>query len=151
MGIDGMTPGRKAAHTAKWANTMTRWLVTRLRSRPAWKMVAFTGPRGGESVGIVDVLAIRKDHRGLASGFKRGDAFEIILFQIKGGSAPWPTTDEILRLQQVGQFYRARAVVLAVWKKGRQPVLYALKATWRDDGNFRSAWDEITAVAEFFK
>ena len=45
---------------------------------------------GHESAGIVDLMAIRKDHGTHNSKFKRGDLFEIILIQIKGGGARLP-------------------------------------------------------------
>jgi len=91
-----------------------------------WQLVAFNGPNGGESRGIVDFLAIRKDHRdhGKGSPFKRGDLFEIVLVQVKGGSADWPNDEDLQRLRAVRRRYRARAVVLAEWEKGTQPTFY---------------------------
>ena len=68
----------------------------------------FFGKDGGESRGIVDLLAIRKDHRSPPTGLKRGDLFEIVLVQIKGGSARWPTRSDILRLRQVARHYHAK-------------------------------------------
>ena len=52
-----------------------------------WQLVGFPGPAGRESTRIVDLIAIRKDHATVNGGFKRGDLFEIILIQIKGGGA----------------------------------------------------------------
>ena len=100
-------PTHKAAQTAKWATTMTKWLVSRTKSRTNWQLVEFTGPGGRESRGIVDLLAIRKDHRASGDDLKRGDLFEIILLQIKGGSARWPSRNDILRLRQVARHHRA--------------------------------------------
>ena len=97
------TPTKKAARTAKWATTMTKWLVTRTKSRTDWQLVEFPGPGGAESRGIVDMLAIRKDHRSPPSGPKRGDLFEIVLVQIKGGTARSPSRDDILRLRKVAR------------------------------------------------
>ena len=77
----------KATKTAKWATTMTKWLLSRSNCRPKWQVVAFTGPNGCESAGIVNLLAIRKDHKTFKSKLKRGDLFEIIIIQVKGGSA----------------------------------------------------------------
>ena len=47
-----------------------------------------------------------------------GDLFEIILVQVKGGSARSPTTEDCIRLREVARHYAARAVVLFEWKKG---------------------------------
>src|SRR5262245_9882791 len=101
-----------AIRTAKWATTMTKWRIgfetggRRLAKpgvRPArrWQLVSFPGPAGRESAGIVDVMAIRRDHRLSSRKFKRGDLFEIILIQIKGGGARGPKMDDILRLRTV--------------------------------------------------
>jgi hypothetical protein len=59
--------------------------VTDRRRSSRWQLVGFPGPGGRESAGIVDLLAIRKNHTKPKSPFKRGDLFEIILIQIKGG------------------------------------------------------------------
>ena len=67
-------PTHKAAQTAKWATTMTKWLVSRTKSRTNWQLVEFSGPGGFESRGIVDLLAIRKDHRTSGDDLKRGGA-----------------------------------------------------------------------------
>lgn len=93
---DSLSPTQKAARTAKWATTMTKWSIafdtggkTRRNDPKAgrrWQLVAFNGPHGGESRGIVDFTAIRKDHREHGQDpFKRGDLFEIVLVQVKGG------------------------------------------------------------------
>ncbi|MBA2438741.1 MAG: hypothetical protein H0V52_10420 [Acidimicrobiia bacterium] len=63
-----------------------KWLIRRARSERAWEIVNFTGRAGRESAGIVDLLAIRKDHT-IDLVKHRGDYFEMILIQVKGGSA----------------------------------------------------------------
>ena len=71
-------------------------------------------------MGIVDVLAIRKDTaRPNDPRLKRGDLFEMILVQMKGGSARIPDDEEIKRLKAVKTHYRAREIVLFCWKGGR--------------------------------
>jgi hypothetical protein len=55
-----------------------------------------------------------------ATPFKRGDLFEIILIQIKGGGARRPDRSEIKRLRDVAKHYNARDVVLAEWVKRNQ-------------------------------
>ena len=93
------SPSALAAKTARWATTMTRWAIrfsstgkragTNIAKR--WQFVGFAGPNGAESRGIVDILAIRRDHRPTSGVLRPGDLFEIVLVQIKGGTAPWPT------------------------------------------------------------
>lgn len=161
-----LSPSAKARRTAEWATTMAKWRIgfethgkllgkvgTHASGRPVaparrWQLVAFNGPNGGESRGIVDFLAIRKDHRDHGKGgpLNRGDLFEIILVQVKGGTARWPTDPDLERLRAVRRKYRARAVVLAKWEKGTQPSFYRLK-TGRFDG--RDAWKEASPATLF--
>src|SRR5919106_972855 len=140
-----------AIRTAKWATTMTRWRIgfeargKRLWKRgvkPArrWQLVGFPGPAGRESAGIVDLIAIRKDHATANGNFKRGDLFEIILVQIKGGGAKWPNAEDIRRLRAVAKRYSARDVVLAAWLKGSRQKFYRLGKTAVDP---KIAWEEV--------
>lgn len=130
---DEMTPGRKAQHTAKWARTMTKWLVAYTRRGGAkWNLVDFGGVTRSESRGIVDLIAIRKDHRRDCAGLKRGDLFEIVLIQTKGGTAPRPTADDVARLKRVARHHNARAIVLAEWQRGQRLALFKLRGSrWR--------------------
>ena len=57
----------------------------------------------GESVGVVDLVAIRKHHGKPIARTKRGDALQIILIQVKGGRAARPTVDDRKRLQAVAK------------------------------------------------
>lgn len=125
-----MSPGKKAQHTAKWARTMTKWLVTySQRTGAKWNLVEFGGKTGAESRGIVDIMAIRKDHGNEAPDLKRGDLFEIVLIQTKGGSAPRPTEEDVVRLSKVAEHHRAKAVVLAEWKRGETLELFRLEGS----------------------
>jgi len=129
-----LSPGKKALLTAKWARTMTKWLVTyRTRTGVRWNLVEFGGKTGAEARGIVDLIAIRKDlHRAVAAGVKRGDFFEIVLIQTKGGSAPRPTAADVRRLQRVARHHKARAVVLAEWQPGERLDLFKLsRGIWK--------------------
>lgn len=139
-----------AIRTAKWATTMTKWRIgfetngrrlgsPRVKRTRRWQLVGFPGKAGRESAGIVDLMAIRKNH-GLANGaFKRGDLFEIILIQIKGGGARRPKLEDIQRLRSVANYYRARDVVLAEWVKGSHQTFYKLRKNCR---TLESAWIE---------
>ncbi|MDI6808749.1 MAG: hypothetical protein QME66_07185 [Candidatus Eisenbacteria bacterium] len=125
-----MSPGKKAHHTAKWARTMTKWLVTYSRRTGAtWNLVDFGGKTKAEARGIVDMIAIRKDHRHDGPGLKRGDLFEILLIQTKGGSARRPTRDDLARLSRVAKHHRAKAVILAEWRRGEKLDLFKLEGT----------------------
>jgi hypothetical protein len=41
---------------------MTRVRIRQIASRTRWQLVTFYGKSGAESVGVVDLVAIRKDH-----------------------------------------------------------------------------------------
>ena len=131
--IPELSPGRKALKTARWARIMTKWLITFSGgAKRKWRFVEFGGPTGSESRGIVDILAIRKDHGCEEPGLKRGDCFEIVFIQTKGGSAPHPTEEDLLRLRRLARRYHAKAVVLAEWRKGMHLQLFRLHRTeWR--------------------
>jgi hypothetical protein len=121
------SPGEKAQHTAKWARIMTKWLITFNQHTGAkWRLVEFGGKTGSESRGIVDLLAIRKKHSHQGDGLKRGDLFEMILIQTKGGSARWPTDKDVDRLSKVAEHHGAKAVVLAQWRCGKKLDLFKL-------------------------
>ncbi len=72
--------------------------------------------------------------------FLRGDLFEIVFVQIKGGGAAWPTVNDVARLKAMQRRYRAKAVVLASWRKGAEPTFYVLK---------RGAWEKDSAASIF--
>ena len=125
-----MSPGKKAHHTAKWARTMTKWLVTYSRRTGAkWNLVDFGGKARAEACGIVDLIAIRKDHRHDGPGLKRGDLFEMVLIQTKGGSAPRPTPEDVARLSRVARHHSAKAVILAEWRRGETLEVFRLRGT----------------------
>ncbi len=119
---------KEAHRTARWAKTMTKWLISRNHNKGAkWHVVNFVGSNNSESRGIVDLLAIRKDHRTNNSKIKRGDLFEVVLIQVKGGYASFPTGEDIARLKQVSKHHRAKAIVLSEWKPKKRLQLYLLK------------------------
>jgi hypothetical protein len=93
-------------------------LSSRIANR--WKFVSFRGVGKGEWRGVVDLIAIRKNSTQPAGDIlKRGDLFDIILIQIKGGSAPGPTASDCRRLWKVKKAYRAKSVVQFQWRKGK--------------------------------
>ena len=130
MTRENMSPGKKAQHTAKWARTMTKQLITRgSRYGAKWQLVEFLGKGGAESRGIVDLVAVRKDHRTDHPGLKRGDLLDIVIIQTKGGSSPRPTAEDVARLRKVAKHHRARTVLLAEWKRGKKPEFFVLKGS----------------------
>jgi len=126
-----LKPHQKAAITAKWANTMMKWAITYASKGKPWKIVSFEGPRGSESRGIVDLIAIRRNHKSQRPPLKSGDLFEIILIQVKGGGAAKPSASDIKRLINVGKYYHVKAILLAEWKKKELRNFYKLeKSRW---------------------
>ncbi len=124
-----LSPAAKASKTARWARTMTKCMISlSRRAGVKWVLVEFGGITGSESRGIVDIIAIRKNHKEV-EGFKRGDLFEIVLIQTKGGSAAPPSPEDIRRLKAVAKHHKAKAVLLAEWKKGKNPILFRLGRT----------------------
>jgi len=122
-----------------------------LTSKTKWQLVEFTGKKGHEAVGIVDLLAIRKNHLKTVKkvGLKPGDLFDMILIQVKGGNASWPSLNDIKRLQILARYYRVDDVVLSNWKNG-QLLFYRL----RDVGDKRKikskdTWVKITSSEIF--
>ena len=141
MGKNKLSPGKKAKRTGQWAKIMTKWLISfSTKGRKKWHFVSFEGSKGGESTGIVDFIAIRRNHKPKSLPFKKGDLFEIILIQVKGGSASVPTPKEINRLNKVGKYYHAKYIILSEWQKGKSPKLYKLKS---------KLWEETTLKEAF--
>lgn len=115
-----MKPHELAHDTARWARIMTKWLITHSsKGGVKWQVVSFNGKGGQESRGIVDMIAIRKNHRLSTQELKAGDLFEIILVQVKGGKAKFPSDADVKHLMQVAKHHNADKVVLTEWKKGK--------------------------------
>ena len=120
-----MLPHVKAHATGRWAEIIFRALSTRIADR--WKFVSFRGANNSEWRGVVDLIAIRKNARQPSGGIlKRGDLFDIVLIQIKGGTARGPTANDCLRLREVKRLYRAKAVVQFHWRKGKSSEFFVL-------------------------
>ena len=115
----GVEAAKRARSTATMANTLAKALAKRFERR--WQFVDFLGPKGAESAGVVDLIAIRKDGRTPAvRGLKRLDLFDIILIQVKGGSAKSPTAEDKARLRKVCAHYGAGKIVLFEWSKQKK-------------------------------
>jgi hypothetical protein len=115
----------KAHATGRWAEIIFRALSNRVAKR--WHFVSFRGANKAEWRGVVDLVAIRKNSSQPASELlKRGDLFDIVLIQVKGGSARNPTGNDCLRLRKVASLYRAKAVVQFQWRKGKSSKFFVL-------------------------
>jgi hypothetical protein len=117
---------QKAIKTAKTAMTLAKAHLAResKKHHGRWQWVDFPGPGGRESAGIVDILAIRKkwDVPAQIEGksLKHLDLFDIMLIQVKGGSAPMPTPNDIARMEEVADHYRACNVLLYQWNETKK-------------------------------
>ncbi len=123
---------RMVDYTSKWAVTMAKVCIRQALASspfPRWHLLTFAGPQGGESRGVVDLIAIRKDHGSPCKGTKRGDCFQIVLIQVKGGYAARPNAEDASRLRAVARRHRARAILLATWKKGTAARFFCLCRT----------------------
>jgi hypothetical protein len=136
---------QKAARTARWAVTMTKVRIRQVVSRTRWQLVTFYGKSGAESVGVVDMLAIRKDHSASLGAMRRGDALQIILIQVKGGTAARPTAEDATRLRAVAKRHGACDVLLATWKQGTKAHFFRLRRA-----TSREPWAEITDLDSVF-
>jgi hypothetical protein len=112
---ESVTPAARAQKTDRWTERIFRALTSRVARR--WRFVSFRGTGGKEWRGIVDLIAIRKNTiEPCMQPLKRGDLFDIVLIQVKGGSARPPTVGDRQRLRTVAAIYNARDVVLFEWK-----------------------------------
>ena len=147
---DEQSPQKKARITWMLATTVTKWIIKKFKTTPRWQLVEFTVPNEGESTGIVDILAIRKSHKKQTPlGLKPGDPFQIILLQIKGGTASKPSKNDIKRLQKMKQLYHADEVVLSEWKE-YAPTFYRLKQDLGNNFNEHNLWEKKN-VEDIFK
>lgn len=139
-----------AAYTEKWAVTMTKVRIRQAVAHapfPRWHLLTFAGPDGGESRGVVDLIAIRKDHSAPCKGLKRGDTFQVILIQVKGGYAAKPTAEDAKRLHIVARRQGACGVLLAAWKKGKAARFYSLQMK---GSTGTPEWTEVSDIAAIF-
>jgi hypothetical protein len=75
----------------------------------------------------VDLIAIRKNSKQPPGEvLKRGDLFDMVLIQVKGGSARGPTEADCRRLQEVKRIYRAKSVVQFQWRNGKSSRFFVL-------------------------
>ena len=139
-GTDWVTAYKKALLTDKWTEIIMRAVTKKVANR--WRLVSFRSKQGREWRGIVDVIAIRKDTaKPNKKHLNHGDLFEIMIIQMKGGSAKLPTLDDKRRLREVAKYYHAKNVVLFEWIKSKKTKFSVL-------GN-NLEWEESTSADLF--
>jgi hypothetical protein len=87
-------------------------------------------------------MAIRKNSKQPSGDvLKRGDLFDIVLIQIKGGSARSPTASDCVRPREVQRLYRAKSVVQFQWRKSESSRLFVLgrDLTWKPTTSRKSS------------
>jgi hypothetical protein len=112
---------------------------------PHWHLLSFTGPDGRESRGADDLIAVRKDHGEPPRGTRREDALQIILIQVKGGSAASPTAEDAARLHIIRRRHGACGILLATWKNGSAARFFSLNANAKRG----SEWEEVDDLRSF--
>jgi hypothetical protein len=139
---DGTTPSERAHYAGRMAETIFRALSSAVADR--WKFVSFRGANGGEPRGVVDVVAIRRDMMVPEDvELRRGDLFEIVLIQLKGGQARWPNEADRRRLRRVAKRYGKGKIVLYEHRQQRRrSTFYELNG---------DNWQEVTREALFGK
>lgn len=145
---DWKSAARKAARMARWAVTMTKVRIRRVIARTRWQLVTFDGKHGGESVGVIDMIAIRKDHRNPRPETKRGGALQIVLTQVKGGSAAIPTGEDGTRLAAVAKRLHGRHILLACWKKGTAAQFFRYRPRAKPGPR---QWSELADLDSIFR
>lgn len=111
----------KAIKVAKTAMTLAKAHLARESKKHGgrWQWVEFPGPKGRESAGIVDILAIRKrwEKTGAPEDgvLKHLDVFDIMLIQVKGGGALMPNANDVARMERVADHYRIDKILLYGW------------------------------------
>jgi hypothetical protein len=99
---------------------MTKWKITHSSKEGAkWRFAEFGGPTGAESAGIVDLIAVRKNHKKVNGFSNRGDLLDLVLIQVKGGTASYPSEPDVDRLLALQKHHAAKAVVLVEWKRDK--------------------------------
>lgn len=149
MPVNWKEAQQKAKRTGRQAVTMAKVRIRRVVSRTRWQLVTFYGKAGGESAGVVDMLAIRRDQTAPLGAMKRGDALQIILIQVKGGSAANPTWEDAKRLRAVAKRHGACNILLATWKKNKQVTFFRLRRVSATD--WTDPWVPVTALDSVFR
>jgi hypothetical protein len=100
------------------------------------------------------MIAVRKDHGKPLAGTKLGDRLQIILIQVKGGSAAKPTTDDGKRLRIIAQHHGNCPILYAAWKKGEEARFFSLRSKaavgevdWTPETNLSAIFCRVPQVS----
>ena len=88
---------------------------------------------------LVETLRARREAPQRRRVQPRGDALQIILIQVKGGTAARPTPADATRLRAVAKRHGACDFLLATWKKGMEARFFRLRRATAIE-----PWTEIT-------
>ena len=113
---------KKSCYIDKWAETMTKHGISlKTKKRNPWRFVNFRGPKGGESPGAIDLLAVRRKNVKYQT---KSNLLEIILIQVKGSAnnPEWPKPEDVRRMKSAKKSCNAKHLVLVryTYKKEKQ-------------------------------
>ena len=107
-------------------------------STAKYQFVEFSGPRGGDSNGIVDLLAIKKNRNNKENkkhGLSNADLLDMIQIQVIGGGSGPPSNADKKRMKKVAKYHKFKETLLSRWdpRKDFFPVFYRLtdQNTWQ--------------------
>ncbi|MBC8252284.1 MAG: hypothetical protein H8E89_11970, partial [Candidatus Nitrosopelagicus sp.] len=104
-----------------------------------YQFVEFSGPKGGDSNGIVDLLAIKKNRKKKGNkkhGLWNADLLDIIQIQVKGGGSGEPKIEDMKRMKEVAKYHKFKENLLSRWDPSKDffPVFSRLtdQNTWEE-------------------
>ena len=117
----------------------TKLQIERTNSSTAkYQFVEFSGPNGGDSNGIVDLLAIKKNRNKKENkkhGLSNADLLDIIQIQVKGRGSRPPKNDDKKRMKKIAKYYKFKETLLSRWDPSKEffPVFSRLtdQNTWQ--------------------
>ena len=115
----------KAHMTGRLAVKATKLRILEIDNKndaPLSQFVEFEGREGGESNGIVDLLAVKRnrDRKKIKNmDCNVNDLLDIIHIQVKGGSAGEPTKADKKRMLIVSKYYNCRETLLSRWNPAK--------------------------------
>ena len=115
----------KAYMTGRLAVQATKLRILEIDNKndaPLSQFVEFEGREGGESNGIVDLLAVKRnrDRKKIKNmDCNVNDLLDIIHIQVKGGSAGDPTKAAKKRMLIVSKYYNCRETLLSRWNPAK--------------------------------
>ena len=117
----------------------TKLQIERSNSSTAkYQFVEFSGPSGGDSNGIVDLLVIKRNRNKKENkkhGLSNADLLDMIQIQVKGGGSGPPSNADKKRMKKVAKYHKFKETLLSRWDPSKDffPVFYRLtdQNTWQ--------------------